>query len=172
MLSTNGTDVNYRIDTGAEVNVMPLSIYHDLHEKPLLDNTNVTLTAYNGSSIPVRGRCITTIERYGKSVPILFIIADTSSPPVIGAKASEHLNLIKRIMTVNSENSEFISEFNDCFGELGTLPRTHDIHIDKNVPPVIHAARRIPVALRDRLLTELDRMLKLGVIERVSEPTL
>ena len=100
---------------------MPLSTYQELDNKPVLTDTNVTLTAYNGTSILVNGRCVTTIQRYGKSVPILFIIADTCSPPVIGAKASEHLNLIKRIMTVNTK-PDFISEFDDCFGELGTLP--------------------------------------------------
>jgi len=37
------------------------------------------------------------------------------------------------------------------FGEIGTLPKTHHITVDENVKPVIHVARRIPFALKDRL---------------------
>ena len=47
-LKTNGTDVIYKIDPGAQVNVIPESIYKMLKQKSELKPTKVKLTTYNG----------------------------------------------------------------------------------------------------------------------------
>ena len=52
-LETNGSDVTYKLDTGAHANVIPKSEYLKLIRKPKLKVTRVKLTAYSGSSIPV-----------------------------------------------------------------------------------------------------------------------
>ena len=56
-LETNVTDVIYKIDSGAQVNVMPESVYKTLKRKSELKPTKVKLTEYNGSQIPVIGQC-------------------------------------------------------------------------------------------------------------------
>ena len=43
--------------------------------------------------------------------------------------------------------------------------------MDESATPVIHPARKIPEALRERLKTEIDKMEKFVVISRVHEPT-
>jgi hypothetical protein len=43
--------------------------------------------------------------------------------------------------------------------------------VDPNSTPVVHTPRKVPVALKGRIKTELDRMIKLGVIVRQKEPT-
>lgn len=48
---------------------------------------------------------------------------------------------------------------------------SHTIQLKGNAQPVVHAARRVPAPLRDRLKKELDRMTMLGVIQKVEEPT-
>ena len=45
------------------------------------------------------------------------------------------------------------------------------MQVKPEVCPVIHAAGRVPFALRDRLRAELDREESLGVITKVNEPT-
>ena len=39
------------------------------------------------------------------------------------------------------------------------------------VKPVVHPARRVPFALKEKLKAELNRMVSLGVIEKVDKPT-
>ena len=51
------------------------------------------------------------------------------------------------------------------------MPKTHYISVKPEVTPTISPARRVPIALRDKLKSELDRMIKLDVIKSVSEPT-
>ena len=44
-LDTNGSNVRYKLDTGAQVNVLPRSQYNRLIRKPKLKSTKVKLTA-------------------------------------------------------------------------------------------------------------------------------
>ena len=84
-LNTNGTNIRYKIDSGAQVNILPLHAYHKLYKKPTVKKANVKLTAYNGSDIPVIGKCIVRLKNeHIPEVPVLFVIADTVSPPIIG----------------------------------------------------------------------------------------
>ena len=46
----------------------------------------------------------------------------------------------------------------------------HKIQIDPNAIPVVHPPRRVPVALRQPLKEELQRMENLGVIEKTAQP--
>ena len=83
-LNTNGTNICWKIDSGAQVNVFPENQIATLQRKPRITKSTTTLSAYNGSNIPVKGQCTSDIHHRGKNVSLLFIVADTNSPPVIG----------------------------------------------------------------------------------------
>jgi hypothetical protein len=57
------------------------------------------------------------------------------------------------------------------FSGLGCLPGYHHINVKPEITPVIHAPRKVPIALRDRVKAELQRMVDMDVIERQDEPT-
>ena len=82
-LNTNGSVVNFKIDTGAQANVLPWNVYSKLSKSPKLNKSKVKLTVYNGTDIPVRGSCIAQIDYKRSSIPVLFIIADIVSSPVM-----------------------------------------------------------------------------------------
>ena len=46
----------------------------------------------------------------------------------------------------------------------------YTMQLKPEVQPVVHAARKVTVALRDKVKAELDRMEKLKVISKVDEP--
>ena len=78
---------------------------------------------------------------------VLFIVADTNSPPILGLNTSEKLGLIRRIMEVDVKDvPDNLLQFSDCFGDKGKLPQTHHIEVKPDVTPVIHPPRRIPYA--------------------------
>ena len=66
---------------------------------------------------------------------------------------------------------EIISQYAICLEGLGCIAEPYHIKMDESATPVIHPARKIPEALRERLKTEIDKMEKFGVISRVHEPT-
>ena len=70
---TGDSDVEYKIDTGAEVNSLPKSVFSKIGNKPKLRLSSVKFSAYNESSIPVYGEGIMPIKHNEKNVHALFI---------------------------------------------------------------------------------------------------
>ncbi len=64
-----------------------------------------------------------------------------------------------------------VKQFPDVFEGFGVLPFTYKIQLKKDAQPVVHAPRRVPAPLREKLRQELERMTAMGVIEKVEEPT-
>ena len=173
-LEMNGAITNFTIDTGAQCNVIPKYLLNSLLPRPKLKPTTMKLSAYNGTEIPVAGRCITSIKLKNQKVKVLFIVVDADSVPIIGLNTSVKLDLIKRVYKIANDISvqaNIEDEFVDCFGEIGCLKRTHHIEFKEDVKPIIAPIRKIPFALKDKLKEELHRMMKLEIIDPVEKPT-
>ena len=170
-LNTNGTPVTFKIDTGARANVIPMSMFKRLRKPARLLPSKYKLTAYNKTDISIAGQCILRIKHRNGSTPAMFFVTKEEASPILSLKTSCDLDLIKRIETLNTESSDLLNEYNDCFGELGTLHDKYHIVTDPNVPPVIDACRNVPIPLREKLKKELQRMTDLKVITKVTEPT-
>ena len=54
---------------------------------------------------------------------------------------------------------------------VGQLEGEYHVKVDASVEPVQHAPRRVPVALRKRLKTELEKMVKQDILAPVTTPT-
>ena len=180
-LETNNESIKYKIDTGVHVNVLPRHLFKKLSPPPKLKSTPIKLSAYNGSNIPVHGKCILPVNHRSKKFHVLFIVVDSNNTvPIIGLKTSERLNLVRRVFKVNTseleDDAEFIvdyilDDYLDCFGDLGALNRTYHIELKDNVQPTVVPPRKVLFALRDKLKKELDRMEKMDVIEKVEKST-
>ena len=97
------------MDSGAEANVLPDGVYKTLYKRPKLKPTSVTLTNYDGTAIPVLGKCVVNVTFRNTVTPLLFIVADTESQPIIGADTSEKLQLIKCIFHIDSNLPAFVT---------------------------------------------------------------
>ena len=142
----------------------------NLSPRPKLKPATVKLSAYNDAEISVAGKCIATVKLVSQKVNVLFIAVETDSVPIFGLNTLEKLNLIKRIYKINDGSSAHLrieDEFSDCFGEIGCLKRTHHIENKEDIKPVIVPIRRIQFALKPKLKEQLERMIKLDIIEPV-----
>ena len=61
----------------------------------------------------------------------------------------------------------FIKEHNDVFHGFGKFPGEYKIYLKEDSRPVLHYRKRVPHALMDRLKTELDSMVRDGIISDV-----
>ena len=58
-LMTCGTSVQYKLDNGAQTNILPRETYQRLCQRPALKKTQTKLLTYGSSStLPVDGQCI------------------------------------------------------------------------------------------------------------------
>ena len=169
----SGADVAFKIDTGAQCNVIPKHLLQKFSPKPKVKPATIKFSAYNGTSIPVSDKCIGKLKLKDRTVNVLFIV-DLDSVPILGLNTSEKLNLIKQTYQM-SKNVQFTTsiqeEFSDCFGGIGYLPHVHHVEIRNYVEPVITSVWKVPFALKPKLKTELKRTVDLEIIEQVEKPT-
>ena len=171
-LKLDHKQVKFKLDTGAPANVIPYSLLQRIGKKNILRPTNVKLSTYTGEKIPVKGKCNWSVKYKKKAFTLEFIVVKSDAKPILGVQACEEMGLIKRVMALNkSDKMDIFKEYADVFEGLGCLEGEHTIRIDEGVTPKVHPPRKIPVTLREKLKTELNRMEKLKVIVKIEEPT-
>ena len=168
-LNTQDTPVSFKVDIGSQANIIPHSIFMKMENRPKLNPTNTKLISYTGEDLKISGSCEL---RCGEKV-LNFFIVRTNQCPILSIKASQELNLIKVVMNVTTQEIDgLITEYSGVFEGLGCLDQPYHIKIDDTVQPIICPPQNIPVALRERVRDEIDRMEKLGVLKKVEELTM
>lgn len=189
-LMVDGVTVPMKIDTGAQVNVMPRKYYNRMNKKPKVRPKKLDLRAFNDQPIPHMGVFRASLSGEGRTINALFVLVEEDRQPILGLKASEGLGLIKRVHVIDSalvttrgaahskrkeicadSTSEIVREYKDVFQGIGCLPNQYKIRLKENAEPVIHAARKVPIALKERLRKELNTLIDKGIVRKVEEPT-
>ncbi len=174
-LQINGALVTLKLDTGAKANLISMSDIKNMTEKPKIKKKD-----YNGKGIDSLGICKLKVTVKDKVHHLLFSLVAEELASLLGDKACESLNLVKRVYHINHNNSavttsnsvdDIVQNFADAFEGFGVLPYVYKIQLKENAQPVVHPACRVPAPLKDHLKKELDRMTTLGVIKRIEEPT-
>ena len=185
--------VVFEIDTGASCNILPLTDYiratkdkQGVHIKP----TRTTLTMHNNSKAVPVGKVMLNVERGGKRHYLRFFIMKSNVTPILGKSSCIGMHLVKILdcdtvhsfkeTTDNATNfpntnhiwsDPILSKYTDIFEGLGELPGEYKIQLNSDMIPVVNPPRRLPVALRSVVKTELDTLIDKEVITPVKEPT-
>ena len=79
---------------------------------------------------------------------------------------------VHEVETVDAFCAGILDEYNDLFeGDLSNLPVVYKMRFDPSVTPVVRPPRKVPLTIEERVKQELERMVKIGAIVPVSEPT-
>lgn len=184
VLST-GRQVTFQIDTGATCNVLSFDDYvkaTDDKQGRNLKKRKVKIVTYGGATWNSTGVCDIEVLVNGKQHTLNCIVVQLKAHPLMCLKTCEELGIVKvlscdqeNIMAVTKKNGltekDILEKYSDVFTGLGTLEGEYRIVLDPEVQPVIHAARKVPVSLREELKTKLAELEQQGVIARVTQPT-
>ncbi|KAK2727803.1 hypothetical protein QYM36_008330 [Artemia franciscana] len=176
-LVEQNTRVNFKIDTGAKVNVLPSQIYSMLNPQPSMLNTSDILTSYCDGKLKVLETCNLKLQRKNNQDPEVhkFYIVITAKQPLLCKNSSVSLGLIKFLNEVTKRPDQtvdrILSEYEDVFQGIGKLEGKCHIYLKENCQPTVQPPKRIPISMQDRFKAELSRLETLGVIEKVSKPT-
>lgn len=99
-MTVSDSTIEFKLDTGAECNVISKSDLLKIFPKAILKKSNVKLRAYNESLIPTCGKTILPITRHGKTYHVLFIVVEEELAPILGLNTVEHMDLIRRVEKV------------------------------------------------------------------------
>lgn len=165
-----GQIVKMKLDTGSQVNALPIHLASKLGEISLRQTTS-KLHAYGGQKINILGTQEFDCQYKNQQKRLTFYIVEGPSTPILGLSACLDLNLIKLIGEVEKTYSDIFDTYADIFEGLGVFPGEYDIAVNPDATPVVHPPRSIPFARLDAVKKELVRMEQAGVIAKVTEPT-
>ena len=174
------TQINFKIDTGSAVNILPHSLFKSLNSSHPIEPPTHKLTSYTGNMIPVVGMIRLACSHKGREIQTLFYVVEGNAPPLLSLQSSVDLGLIKltydvesslRVPPVSPIDKQLIEhEYGDLFKGIGVIPGEVKLHLKDNAVPVVNPPRRIPEALKSRLKCELDNMENDQIIVKVNEP--
>ena len=187
MKVSDNVNIKLKLDCGATCNILPLKQYVQAMGKPediYLQESSATTTMYNGTVMHPVGKCKLTCSRSSSKHSLEFQVVDFDVKPILSAETCQKLKFLQVLvndkndkdeiaqgkMSVNT-TSDIFQEYVDVFEGIGCRDESYHIEIDPSVKPVIHPPRRVPVALKDPLKKELDRMVEEGILTSVNKPT-
>ena len=181
-----------KVDTGAQANTLPLRTYRRMFPNSLngdgnpkhdaLNQTSNILTAYNGTQI----KCFGTVDidcNYSSIwTNTKFYVVDVPGPAVLGLPSCETLNVVTLHCSISRDPpannppklnniNDLINEYPNQFDHIGEFPTVHKLVTDPNVPPHINPPRKTPIALKDQITEEINKIEEQGIIKRIEQPT-
>ena len=161
--------VKFRIDTGADVSVVPDSYFRKLDG---LQKTDKQLYGPGGSKIEVLGVHRATIEsKNSKTVQDLYVVKGLKQP-LLGKPAIQALEILKRINAVSSSKVEPKTEYPELFRGLGKMENAYTVRLKEGAKPFsIASPRRLPLPMKKKVEDELKSLQDKGIIRPVTTPT-
>lgn len=181
-LYINEREFQCQIDTGADTNMISASDFMKLgYNKKDITHTGSKITGLGGFEVPVLGKANIIVAYKGKQHLLKLHIMEGDTHGILGLEAIIQLNLLERKDLSKDNLSNFyinnvihnnlLAKYQDLFQGLGRLKGECHLNIKEDVRPTIDSPRRVPFNLLEPLKKELEKMVSLGVISAVDEPT-
>lgn len=163
-LNMNGRTINFCIDTGADVNVIPRSIYNRHFSSYSLAPCKSTIKGANQQTLTVDGIFSCFVSYKGKNYDLKFYVLPTSKA-LLSRDSSLHLGAVKFIQNISQYE-------NKLFNGLGQMPTPYSIQLTDNATPfAVQSPRRVSLPLMNKVQNELNRLEEQGVIRKITTPT-
>lgn len=171
--------VDFKLDTGADVNCIPMKCVKRLNVPFVNDASVPNVVDYSSNKVNILGRISLPCVDPDKNVShtASFLVVDDSFEPILGLETCVAFGLIERLNAVRSfaelpeSKTEFVQQNETVFEGLGKFPGTCSIVLKENSVPTLHYKKRIPMSLHERLKVELTSMVEQEVICPVDYPT-
>ncbi|XP_051905587.1 uncharacterized protein K02A2.6-like [Hippocampus zosterae] len=171
-IDINQRGVMFKIDTGADVTVLPHTVFRGTYKNNLPKPRKATkrLLGPGRSPLEVVGVARLLLRKGDREVMEDVYIARQVHTALLGRSASCRLGLVARLGSVSIETLK--ENYPKICTGLGVMRRPYNIKLKPGAEPFsLKTPRRIPLPLLDKVKQELSRMERLGVICRIEEPT-
>lgn len=168
--------MNFKIDTGSEVNVLPMTYVNRLViDKVCISPCKTVLVTFGNNIINTIDKVKLECTYNDKLEYLEFVVVDLDTYGILALQSCIKLKLINKVnvLKTNLVNSlsELYNMYADVFTGIGKLDKKYHIEIDKDITPVVNSPRRIPLTLQPTLKKTLKELEERKIIERVEYPT-
>ena len=171
-IEVNGQVINFKLDSGADVSVLPARVYQTLDVK--LEPTNKVLLGPCNYKLDCLGKFKATLAVNQKCIDNEIYVVKGLEKPLLSRQASQSLNLINKIDALSCQEykSNIVNQYPDLFKGLGEIPGEYEIKLIENPNTfALTTPRKVPLPLLSKTKLEIERMLEMGVIKKIDEPT-
>jgi len=173
IVNINNIKMVIKLDTGAQLNVMPLNEFNKLNAK--LEKSTVIIKAFGGFQIKSLGKIKVSVSNNRNKIITYFEVVEYDELPILGLndciKLSYNMNEINAIAKDENEKDVFVKENIDIFTGLGKFPEKINIKLKNNAVPISVPPRRVPYKIINNLKEALDIMYKQKVIVKCNKPS-
>ena len=171
-----GKSVRFKLDTGSEANVLPINVLNEIKSAELGKTTTLLCAFGEHQVVPLGTVLLDCTTDEGDTELLLFFVTDSAAVPLLGHKACDKLNLVKRVYLCQQQRpsltkDEMISEYKDVFTGVGQYEKEYNIELIANVQGVIQPPRKILYAIQPKVKEALDGLKVQNIIADVDRPT-
>lgn len=166
--------IKFKLDTGADVSILPKNVYDTLLIDSKLNFCNTTLITYGNFKVKPLGEVILKCSCNNILLNVKFIVVDFHAEPLLSLNDCVKFNLIQRIdniLTTPRTKDELYMQFKDVFEGLGKITGECTIKLSENAKPVVQLQRKVPLSLHEPLRETLNTLVNSNIIEKVDYPT-
>ena len=169
-LFLNNIPIQFKIDTGAEVSVIPEALSKPFSS--ILKPATKNLKGPSKQVLQVCGQFTCSMHLDKETTRQEIYVVKGLDLALVGLPAIEALNLVAKVCMINTDKETFVSRFPKLFSGLGCLTEEYEIQLTKDaVPYALTTPRRVPLPLMEPVKKELKKMESQGVISKVEGPT-
>ncbi|KAK3928666.1 hypothetical protein KUF71_016890 [Frankliniella fusca] len=178
-LRVEGKVVNFKLDPGASMSILPLKVFKELKTKKRLKNCNIMIKPYGrkAQAFPALGSVELVCQIPKQTELIRFLVTDDAETPLLGIKDCERFQFIVRnVVDIHSvqvklpdDPQAFIKENGDVFQGIGKFPGTHALVIKEGAKQIIRPHQRKPTSVTKKLEPALKQLEKDHIIEKVDQ---
>ena len=186
-LEINGKKVDFLVDTGANVSIIPVGLYQGKLAAVPLRRSNLRLKSYSGDLIPVIGEMDANVTYEGKTYQLPLVVAKGENVPLLGRNWLTHIKLNwSQIFAASSQPSQpppsskysmkdpqalesLLDKYKEVFTPgQGTIKdfKAH-IKVKPGTTPKFYKPRPVPYSMKEKVEKELDRLESNGIIKKV-----
>ena len=170
-LSVNSTPVEFKIDTGPDVSVIPEAIFNKI-DGVTLKQTSRSLSGPSNLPLHICGQFTGTLNHWTVEIKEETFVVRGLEKALMGRPAITALGLVSRVNAIEKKGEKFVARYPDFFQLLGTFEGEYHIKLKGEAKSfALMTPRRVALLLLPKVKEELLRMEQLGVITRVDKPT-
>jgi len=176
-LELNGKTVRFLVDPGSTINVIPLALANELNLTITRGDTSVFML--DNTQLQVSGVTRATLShpktRYSDILE--FTVAQRHTQPLISCEVCIRFDLIKVIesnicaLQVPDVMQPIVAKYGELFDGYGELTGEVHLDVDKSAIPVRVPLRKLPVAIKDKVESELKELVDNQIIAPVTGPS-
>lgn len=160
-IQIEGNAVKCKLDTGADVSIMPKQIFDKINKNCSLKlyDTECKIESFVGEKVKPLGIINLKCSYKDNECYENFIVVDCTTM-LLGLPGCVSLNLVRRVHSVqaNNDKEKFILQNIAVFEGIGRLPGRVEIPTKCTEEQICHPSPRLPTCLNEPLKVELKRL--------------